>query len=472
MRLFLTLLLLLSIAILPAQDYDRTCYFGFSFEFSTNSRWGYGEPVITKVDPYSNAEKAGLKAGDIIMEVNGKATYLRHHELINSWIFDNSSREVSFTIRNLNNTFKEVRLSRYCRNTNAITEDELADWYSLYSVEGNNTQHFSIPMKVEAYSEVDFSDYYTYDFIFKNKKTTEMDDYIVHQIEKGLNRRGLSRNVNDPDILIQIYYSYDPNKDFDSSNESKIGQRRFDIDLQRMVVVPVDTAKNPNLSAIKGFVDFGIQFFEKKYISPGKMTQIWNVELHENITGGTFESYCQMHVPLMIDAYPYQVPTEKMNYSVDFKEYNYTGIIYSRDDLCTIDNVDEGSPAFLAGVRAGDKVIKVNGIPFANSEFESKSAYSDFVDETMAFRDVSAGFYNDKVKDVSYPWYEDSYSKVSKEFRKDKYKAGFSYLFSFEKYVNSKNTSEISFVVNRRGYLMTFKVQPEKKKSASLLNIN
>jgi hypothetical protein len=475
MRLLLSLSLLLWAFCVSAQDYDQTCYFGFSFEISSNNAWGYGEPVITQVDPYSNAAQAGLKQGDIIMEVNGKATYLRHYDLIASWIFDNSSREVKFTIRNLNNSFKEVSVSRYCRNSDAITEDELADWYSLYSLEGNNARHFSLPMKVQAYPEVDFTDYYTYDFIFK-EKTTEIDDYIVHQIEKGLNQRGLTRDLKDPDILIQIYYSYEPNKNYipDPLADSKLGEMRYDVDLQRMVCVPVDSAKNgPTANYIKGSVNFGFQFFEKKYIHPGQLTQIWDVELQEYLVGGnSLQDYCQMHVPLMIAAYPYQSPTSTMKYSVDFKEYNYTGISFNRQDLSTVENVDQNSPAFVAGLRQGDRVLSVNGIPFAHSAFDSKSAYADFVGETMAFRDISVGFYNDKVKDYSYPWYIGSYGKITKEFKKRRYAAGFSYLFGFERYVNSKPFSELTFVVERRGKSFTFKVLPEKRKSANLVNSN
>lgn len=475
MRILVSTFFLFFTLFLSAQNYDRTCYFGFTYEISNNNSWGYGEPVITRVDPYSNAAKAGLKPGDIIMEVEGKATYLRHYDLIASWIFDNTSREISFTIRNLNNTFKEVKLARYCRSADAITEEELANLYSLYSVEGNNTRHFSLPLKVEADSTVDFTDYYTYDFIFKDKKTSEIDDYIVHQIEKGLNKRGLVRDVNDPDILIQIYYSFQPNSQYapDPATDGKLGQMRYDVDLQRMELVPVDSAKNgADVSSIKGQVNFGFQFFEKKYLNPGKMTQIWNVELQENITGGTFESYCQEHVPLMIAAYPYQSPTNEIKYAVDFQEYYYTGLVYNRTNLNLIDDVDQDSPAYKAGLRSGDKVLSVNGIVFPKTYFDSKDAYADFVGETMAFRDLSAGFYNDQVKANSYPWYQRSYGKVSKEFKKKRYMAGLSYLFSFEKYVNPKSSGTLAFEVERRGHAYIFYVQPEKRKSANLVNDN
>ncbi len=46
---------------LNAQNKEQTCHFGITFEISNNPNWGYGEPVVLSVEPYSPAEKAGIK---------------------------------------------------------------------------------------------------------------------------------------------------------------------------------------------------------------------------------------------------------------------------------------------------------------------------------------------------------------------------------------------------------------------------
>lgn len=468
-HLLLILCLLSATLGVSGQHYQRTCYFGFTFEVSNNPRWGYGEPVITSIDPYSNAAKAGLKTGDIIMEVNGQATYLRHAELIDSWLFDDTAQEVSFTIRNLNNTFKEVRVARYCQDVDAVNEEELAEWFSLYSVEGNCRRSFELPLEINAHAEADFSDYYTFDFIFPKNKPTELDDYMAHQITKKLNARGLKRDVNDPDILIQIYYSYTPNKNYrpDPDNEWKLGEWRYDLDQSKMEHVPVITDGTPfNSPSVKGQVVFGFQFLEKKYISPGQTTQIWDASLRENITGDySLEDYCRMHVPLMMTAYPYKMPAGGLKFTVDLKDYLYTGANFNRKDLSILESMDEHSPAYLAGLRQGDRVLSVNGIAFPRSDADAKRLYADFVAETMPLRDATGEFINERTNAPSFPWNSADYKNIAREFKKTKYAAGFSYLFAYENFIGGKSKDELTFKVDRRGHTLTFRVRAERRKA-------
>lgn len=475
-RLLSSLCICLFVLGIYAQPIDKTCYFGFTYEVSQNPRWGFGEPVVTSVDPNSNAAKAGLKVGDIIMEINRKATYLRHYELLSSWLFDDTSRSVSFTIRNLNNSFKEIFISRYCRGVDGVTEEELADWFSLYNVQGNNKQSFVLPLVVSAHPDVDFSNYYTYNFVFKNKKTSELDDYIIHQIERNLNQKGLSRDTKDPDILIQFYYSYSPNQNYVPNEvaEETVGEWRFDASLNKMEKVPVaPRTDNINSSYIKGRIEFGFQFFENKYITEGKNTQIFDAHMTEYVVGNySLESYCQIHLPLMLAVYPYQTPAEQVKYLVDFKEFYYTGLVFNRNDLKVIENVDDDSPAYKAGIRTGDEVLSVNNIPFGMNYYDTKSAYAAFMGATMQLRNSTAGFFNEQVGDFSYPWDDKKSGKISKEFRNKKYATGFSYLFSFGRFINSKPPRQLSFLIKRRGVIFIFYVTPEYRKSANLSNVN
>jgi hypothetical protein len=174
----------------------------------------------------------------------------------------------------------------------------------------------------------------------------------------------------------------------------------------------------------------------------------------------------------MVMAYPYKSPANKVQYEVDFRKYNYTGVSFSRKDMCTLESVDPLSPAFKAGLRQGDRVVQVNGISFARSAIGVENAYADFVGETMVFRNPTEGFYNEKVKQQSLLWDKPSYRKIAREFRKDRYKAGFSYLFSFEPFVNPKTPSGLIFSVERRGRIFFFNVSPEVRPTATIINRN
>ena len=84
-KIIFSFLSLVAIVAIHAQTSIETCNLGFSFEISSNSNWGEHEPVIRSIVPGSPAAKAGLKINDIIMEVNGKGTYLKPYSTIMSW---------------------------------------------------------------------------------------------------------------------------------------------------------------------------------------------------------------------------------------------------------------------------------------------------------------------------------------------------------------------------------------------------
>ena len=147
---------------LKAQIYDKQCYYGISFEKSENRNWGYGELVITDVEPGSRAEQAGIRVNDIIMEINGQATYLRDNPTISEWLFDNTDPIVKFTLRNIDTNFREYTLDRECIAVNSVDESYLANIFSFYSLEDTRQKNFTLPLKINPTPDVDFTDYHTF----------------------------------------------------------------------------------------------------------------------------------------------------------------------------------------------------------------------------------------------------------------------------------------------------------------------
>lgn len=447
-----------------SQIKEQTCHFGITFEISNNPSWGYGEPVVLTVEPNSPAAAAGIQPGDIIMEINRAATYLRDYATINSWLFDDRYESASFTIRNLNSYFKEYELPRRCRSVKSLDESTLASSFSFYSLEDVQERMFTLPLKLTGNSDVDYSDYHTFNFI-EETDAPAIDTYINNQLEKVLVARGLVRTANDPDILIQTYYSYQTNPKFNPSRVNKTSSStwRFDAKNEKMVLLPILSGDNPNAGEEGQFVlELGVRFFDQKFIDPKAPTQIWDVNVKEYLTSQyTLEEYARLHLPLIMMQFPYFADKNIAKYYVGFSKYNYTGLCYDMDNMKVITDVDRNSPAYNAGLRPGMTIERINKEKFIHSKDEVLNGYKRFIIETMKYRDPSTRFIDaNKYPDCMY-WNKKDYGEVAKILNKDVYAPSFKYLYGFNKYISDK--ADRAIIVETRNKV--YSVTPEVRKS-------
>lgn len=468
--LFTLLLFTIFTHYTKSQVYDKNCYFGFTFDVSENKNWGYGELIITEVEPNSPAERAGIKVGDIIMEINGKATYLRDNQTIANWLFEDMyAPTVTFTIRNMNAYFKEYTLSRKCIATNSVSEMELSKIFSFYSLENTSERIFTLPLYVQPDKDVDFYDYHTYDFYKDGKPVPAIDSQITILLAKDLEAKGLVRDTSDPDIVVQAYYNYEPNTKFTGLNNPNYapGTWRFDVDKQQMVLLPIFDTDEPNVDkAAQYIVEYGFSFYDRKYINPSKLTQIWDCNIKDYLSSKyTLEEYVRLHTPLMLKQFPYSAPKTEARYKVDFNRYNYTGMYFDADDLVTVKDVDMDSPAYRAGIRPGYVIKKINNRKFEHTKESLSEAYKRFIAETMVFRDQATRFTNAGGYTECMFWNVGYYPEIAKELNKPQYLAQFSYLYDFEKYVNSKSDSRITVEAWDGIQNRVFSVTPEIRKS-------
>lgn len=471
-KIFFICLILLSFGInnIHSQSYNKNCYFGFTFDVSDNSNWGYGELVITGVEPNSPAEKAEIKVNDIIMEINGKATYLRDNQTIADWLFgDMYAPTVTFTIRNMNTYFKEYTLYRECVATNSVSEKELSNIFSFYSLENTNQRAFTLPLHVTPRAEVDYTDYHTYDFYKDGKPVPAIDAQITALLEKDLQDKGLVRDTKDPDIVVQVYYSYEPNPKFTglSLPEKTLKSWRYDVDREQMVMLPIISTEEPNIEkASQSIVEYGFSLYDRKYIDAPNLTQIWDCNIKDYLSSKyALEEYVRLHTPLMLKQFPFTTQKTEAKYYVDFNRYNYTGLYFDADDLVTVKDVDLDSPAYQAGIRPGYIIKKINNRKFDHSKEELSDGYRLFIAETMGYRDAVTRFTNaEGYTDCMY-WNVAYYADIAKELNKSKYVANFSYLFDFEKYINNKGNDTIVMEVWDGMQNRIFHVKPEIRKS-------
>jgi hypothetical protein len=453
--------------------YEKNCYYGITFENSKNQNWGYGELVITGVEPDSPAEKSGIKIGDIIMEINGQATYLRDNQTIAKWLFDNKyDPEVKFTIRNMNTYFKEYPLVRKCIAVNSVSEKQLSEIYSFYSLENTNRQTFTLPLHVEINEEVDFTDYHTYNFYDADKNVPAIDGQITALLEKELQVKGLVRDTSDPDIIVQAYYSYSPNNKYTGLNNPNYRpvSLRYDCSKKQLVSLPVFDYKDPNIeSAAQYIVEYGFSFYDRKYIDSTRLTQIWDCNIKDYLSAQyALSDYVKFHTPLMLKQFPYSNNKTEAQYIVEVNKYNYTGLYFDANDLGLIKDIDMNSPAYLVGIRPGYIIQKINNKPFERNKDSLSAGYKRFIDNTIIFRDQSTRFTNGEGYPDCMLWSPGYYPDIVKEFNKPDYLTQFSYLYNFEKYINGKSDNKINIEVWDGMQNRIFHVIPQIKQSVTI----
>lgn len=471
---FCALIFSVSSIQLQAQGYDKNCIYGISFEFSKNPSWGFGELVVTDVEPNSAAETSGIKVGDIIMEINGKATYLRDSQTIAEWLFNEFDPKVKFTIRNIETYFKEYTIERKCINSNAISEKDLSYIFSFYSLEDTNHQRFTLPVRVEPNPEVTYNDYHTYDFSQTKSETPEIDNAILPVLEKELRKIGFIRDTTDPDFIVQPYYYYYSNPKYtglnvDSSHNSKIW--RFGAENQKMILLPVFDPGNEKAGDKSQYIaEFGISFYDRKLISPPQMTQIWDCSIKDFLSAKfSLQEYIKIHAPLMLMQFPYAGMKNEGKYDVKFNRYNYTGIYFDANDLSKIKDVDPESPAFKAGLREGYTIKKINGKKLEYTWESISAGYKLFINETMKYRDESTKFTNAEEYTECMLWSKPYYSDIANEFNKSSYHTLFSYLYNFQPYIdNSKTPDRITFEIWDGMQTRIFHITPEIRKSVTI----
>lgn len=464
-KIIFSFLSLVAIVAIHAQTSIETCNLGFSFEISSNSNWGEHEPVIRSIVPGSPAAKAGLKINDIIMEVNGKGTYLKPYSTIMSW-FSENEREMQIGVRNLGRPFRRMTIKKNCRVKNAISEAQLAPVFAFYSLEDVQERRFVIPVKTTTNPNAQFSDYLTFDFARGNDRTAPIDARINAIFEKVLTERGLKRDTTDPDFIIQTYYSYQHNPAYNPNSPTLGTYRptwRFDMRNKRMIKIPVySPSEAVRVNDIMYTLEFGYRFYDRKFMQPGEMVLIWESEVSERLSANYgLENYLEMNLPLILLKFPYPENLSSATYQVNHLKYNYTGINYNMDDLKTIVSVDPDSPAEKAGIQAGDVVKRIQNHPFNHDPKSLTESYRRFIAETMKYRDESTRYTDVNGFDKCMFWNIAHYNEIAKTFENKRYKAAFSYLFNFNQYVDWETPDILTIVIDRKGKNFTFRVVPE-----------
>ncbi|MDR2968091.1 MAG: DUF4136 domain-containing protein [Tannerellaceae bacterium] len=469
MKRILLLLISVFLSIAVQGQNNFICRSGFSYDISQSANWGNGLPVVTQVIPYSSAELAGLKYADIIESIDAVPTAGLTEDELRQLINPIDKYEIVLAVRSTGNSSRELRIRKECKLSNTITEDQLAIAFNMYSLETTVERKFVCPFKITVTSDpVDFATFRTYDFSSLDQNNIALENTINESIEKELMEKGMVQNTEKPDVLIQTYYYFDRNTNYKGPNPLIVDKEplfRYDKAYNRMVQVPFLNYQTAESEA-EYLLQFGFRIIDRRDI-PGRI--LWECEANELLVNSyRLEDYARIHIPLMCMQYPYVKYTRNVPYAISKKSYNYTGIQYDIDRLELIVEVDRNSPAYAAGIRAGDIVERIGRHRMDRTSEDFTAAYRRFILNTMDFRDSKTRFTDANGFPHCMHWDTFKYTQIASALQKSNAQAPFSYLYFFTPYVNPSGNNACVFLIRRGKEKIEVTIRPTIRTDATI----
>lgn len=469
-RVILPLLLLFAFLTGFAQGRNNSvCRLGFTYEISQSDHWGKGKPVIQTVLPYTPAEQAGISPNDIIESIDGVETEALSDEELTQLLNPAGKNEVVLVIKNLSDSSRQILIRKECKKVNAITEDQLASAFSMYSLETTNEQMFTCPFKTTTTPDaVDFYDFRTFAFTPLDENNARLESAINDAIEKELTKKGLVVDVEQPDFIVQTFYYFDKNPNYLGLNKVIVEQEpicRYNLTRSRMETFPFLSPASAEAEA-EYLLQFGIRLIDQRDI-PGRV--LWECEANELMTDSyRLDDYVRIHVPLMCMQYPYVKYTRNVSYKVSKKSYNYTGISYDIDRLNYIVDVNRNSPAYAAGIRPRDIIKRIDRQKMEYSAEEFSDAYKKFISNTMHYRNPKTRFKDVNGFKYCMLWDTFKYTQIADAIHNPDYLAAFSYLYNFAPYINPSDNNTCVFEIERGKTKMEVIIRPTIRSEAMI----
>lgn len=469
-RIILSILLLFVFMVSHAQNRNASiCRLGFTYDISQSKNWGKNKPVITGIIPYSSAELAGVKQGDIIEAIDGVTTTEVSPQEIAELFNPAGKNEVILTISNLAVPIKQVMVKKDCKKVNSIIEDQLASAFSMYSLETTGERTFTCPFKtVVTPDSVSFAKFKTFAFATIDENNRKLETAINECIEKELTKKGLTLDIAQPDILIQTFYFFDKNPNFKGTNVILVDKEptyRYNFTQSKMDSFPFLGSSAAEAEA-EYLLQFGFRMIDQAFV-PGRI--IWECEANELLENSyRLEEYARVHAPLMLMQYPYVKYGRNVQYKVSQKTYNYTGISYDIDRLELITDVDHNSPAYVSGLRPRDVIEKINNNKMNYSAEEFTAGYKNFISKTMKYRDPKTRFTDANGFKRCMFWDTFKYSQVADALQNSGNVGAFSYLYYYAPYVNPAGNNACTFEIKRGKNKMEYIVRPTIRREVTV----
>ncbi|MDR1623435.1 MAG: DUF4136 domain-containing protein [Tannerellaceae bacterium] len=437
------------------------CRTGFVCEISRSVNWGQGKPVIIAVYPYSPAEAVGLKVNDIIESIDGISVTDIRDEDIAGLLNPAERSEIILTVTNIEASDRQVTVRKECKRNDAITEDQLAVAFAMYSLESTSERRFTCPFQTTTTGDtIDFAFFHTFAFGPIDADNRKLEEAINASIEKELIKKGLSFNAANPDMLVQTFYYIKKNPNYKGENKvvtNKLPVYRYDLAQNRMQRFPFLSSSAAEAEA-QYLLQLGFRLIDQRFVR-GRI--LWECEANEMLESPLrLENYAQTHVPLMCMQYPYAKYSRNVQYKINRKAYNYTGISYDINKLGQVMSVDAGSPAQAAGVIARDVIERIDNHLLNRTADELTATYKQFITNTMKYRDPKTIFTDVNGFQYCMYWDKPSYAQVADAVQNPRSMAPFSYLYKFAPYINPSGVNASTFHIMRGREKLELLIRP------------
>jgi hypothetical protein len=454
-----------------------SCRYGFGYEVSNSVHWGKDKPVITSVVPGSPAEKAGIKPYDVILEVEGQAVTDSVLDDIHLFLNPPGKEIVELTIKNFAHGSRKVQVKKECVNANSLSENQLATAFGMYAVEYTCERLFSCPFVTSQSNDtVDFSQFKSFDFMGVGENQPELARKIDESIKKELLARGLKHETSKPDLMIQIYYSFNKNPNYKppktnrkthaAAADTATWFNRYDITRDRMLRLPFLPPGTIETEA-EYLLKLGMRFEDRK-LKKGRI--VWECGTDELMNVPySVEEFAYVHIPLMLMQFPYVKYGRNVQFRLQKKQYNYTGLNYSIDNIREIATVAPFSPAAKAGLRAGDLLDFIENRRMDRTSQQFTYAYRSFLAKTIKLRDKSSRFTDANGFPDCMDWDRSKYEQVARAFADKKNLTAFAYLYYFAPFINPLGNNSLSFKISREKEKLEFVLRPEIRSEVTLM---
>ena len=443
------------------------CDVGLLYQISYQESWGDSHAVVVEVIPGSPAARAGIRPGDVILEIEGRDTQKLSEETITAMILDPTHDQVSLKMRRPGTPSWDLALQKECLPSGILTEELLAQAFNMYSLEDVTSRRFTMPLIYTLPTMRDFIKYTTFSFADQESRMKPG----ARAVAKELTDKGLKELTTGGQLTIVYKTALESNPDYRAGSEANLdpGFRnylvtnkggRYEVDHY-----PFLSINTPKFSG-KYRMTVDIEFIDSE-----DNTKVWSVTARELLNREyDADRYVVNFAYLMLANYPFVRYVMNPTFVLHRNQHLETGVGYNMDDLQLISYVAPGSPAAKAGLRVGDRIKSINGRPLESSVDKMSTVYKTFLRKTWKYRAKSTVYPDDNGFRQCMYWDPQFYSEVAGELDKSTYLGAFSYLFAHNPYIvtpeerasasGDQEATKVIFEVIRDGAPQAIMVQP------------